>query len=196
MKIFQIIFIIIVLSLINCNTKKTTEIIYYSKSFYDTYFFIFQDFKNNENSLKKIFKVADSCSIDLSILKDINAITIVGTDSTNIDIDYFKSIVFNFSKQQKKYNWIKIFDNNKTFFEKKSILFTVKKENKQTHLTADFIYLSINTLQNFLDYAEKDKTKKITEEYTYVLYNKNNQEKMKLKYHDKGAWFEIDILKK
>ena len=51
-------------------------------------------------------------------------------------------------------------------------------------------------MQNFLDYAEKDKTKKITEEYTYVLYNKNNQEKMKLKYHDKGAWFEIDILKK
>ncbi|MCX8677533.1 MULTISPECIES: hypothetical protein [unclassified Apibacter] len=194
MKIFQIIFIIIVLSLINCNTKKTTEITYYSKSFYDTYFFIFQDFKNNENSLKKIFKVADSCSIDLSILKDINAIKIVGTDSTNIDIDYFKSIVFNFSKQQKKYNWIKIFDNNKTFFEKKSILFTVKKENKQTHLTADFIYLSINTLQNFLDYAEKDEIKKETEDYTYILFNKDKQEKMKLIYHDKGAWFEVEIL--
>ena len=92
MKILRIIYTIILLSLISCHTKKTTEIIYYSKSFYDTYFFLYPDFKNNENSIKKIFKVADSSSINLSILKDKNAITMVGSDSTNIDIDYYKSI--------------------------------------------------------------------------------------------------------
>ena len=80
------------------------------------------------------------------------------------------------------------------FLENKSISFIIKKENNQTFLSSDFETLTVNTVQNFLDYAEKDESKKETENYTYILYNKDNQEKMKLKYHDKGAWFEVEIL--
>ncbi|TWP26117.1 hypothetical protein ETU09_10460 [Apibacter muscae] len=149
---------------------------------------------NNEHSIHEIFKVADSSSINVSILKDKEGIISEGDNSTNLDIDYSKSLVFNISKQSKlKYKWIKILDKKNNFLKEIPLSFSVEEKENQKQLKASFNTLTVNTVQNFLDYAEKDQAKKQTETYTYLLLNKNNQQKMKLNYHEYGDWFEVEI---
>ena len=106
----------------------------------------------------------------------------------NIDITK-QHFSFNRMGQSLKNKYIKV-----NFLKNIPINFNVEEIDNKKILTADFETLTVNTVQNFLDYAEKDEAKKETSTYTYILYNKHNQEKMQLKYHDKGQWFEVEIL--
>ena len=161
------------------------------ESFQDTYntkFYYIKNFKDEEICIKYIF--------DFTKKEKGWIVILTNKDDVFFDdgIPYYKdrvSQIFSFFRHRESLENKGITVN---FLENKSISFIIKKENNQTFLSSDFETLTVNTVQNFLDYAEKDESKKETENYIYILYNKDNQEKMKLKYHDKGAWFEVEIL--
>jgi hypothetical protein len=80
------------------------------------------------------------------------------------------------------------------FLKNLPIHFKTEEKKQEKELFADFETLMVNTVQNFLDYAEKDEAKKEQETYTYILDNKNKIEKIKLVYHEYGKWFEVEVL--
>ena len=186
MKLIKIAFLfIITLHLFSCSTQDKK--IYHLQDTYDARFYIFDGYRDDYESIKYIFDFSERNLGYFFVL-------------TNKKEVYFEDGVYWFKKRYQKFifekkrvgNYYKSVRLN--FLENTPIHFSIKVINYQTYITADFKTLTVNTVQNFLDYAEKDESKKETENYTYILYNKDNQEKMKLKYHDKGAWFEVEIL--
>ena len=151
-------------------------------------FYVFNNFKNNEFCINYLFDFSREKRGLMWILTDKNGAEFDGNIFNSLDTNKER---FYFDKKKVGNIYISAKVN---FLKNTPINFNVEETDNKKILISDFETLTLNTVQNFLDYAEKDKTKKITEEYTYVLYNKNNQEKMKLKYHDKGAWFEVEIL--
>jgi hypothetical protein len=206
--LYYLVFIIILLC---CNTKKSNAegLIYYNKSYYDCYFFIYPDLKDQEENIKKIFLVADTSSIGLSVIKNKKAIITTGSDSSNIDINYSKSIGLNIEKKDKRYYWITLFNKNEIIpisFQNsqgrkikpgtadRAYTYPKNTEHRTLKLHNNFNTLNLNLLQNFLDYAEEDSGKSYYQTYTYELYNKDSIRKVKLTYHEWGEWFEIEVL--
>ena len=179
-------FFISLLFFLECSNKP--PYIYYLESTHFARFYVINNYKDNENCLKYIFNFSTKERGWFYILTDKNGAEFEANGLNNIDITK-QHFSFNRIGQSLKNKYIKV-----NFLKNTPISFIIKKENNQTFLSSDFETLTVNTVQNFLDYAEKDDSKKETENYTYILYNKDNQEKMKLKYHDKGAWFEVEIL--
>lgn len=166
------------------NNVLSPEIVHLKDTYYYKYF-LFKTFIDNESSIRYLFNYIKSTYGDKWILTNDNGVTFED-GSAILNTNYQR---FSIDNIRDKFYYIKV-----NFLKNTPISFIIKKENNQTFLSSDFETLTVNTVQNFLDYAEKDESKKETENYIYILYNKDNQEKMKLKYHDKGAWFEVEIL--
>lgn len=185
------------LLLINCKNNnhvtenkiefdKSPKIEFLTQNYYAK-FYVINNYKDNEDCIKYIFDFAENNSNRLQILTDKNIFKF--EDGTAFLEDNAKQR-FSFSRNGDNFRnkYIKV-----NFLENIPVHFTIKETGNQTDLTADFETLTVNAVQNFLDYAEKDEAKKENETYTYILLNKNNKEKMKLIYHDYGEWFEVEI---
>lgn len=173
----------------NAKSKKDYPSINYLYSPDYAKYYLFNNFQNNEKCIKYLFDFIKNHPGKIEVLTDKD--TFEFDDNVLSKIDTTKQR-FTFSRRLNdnlENTYIRV-----NFLKAEKIIFQKHKENNQTFLSSDFETLTVNTVQNFLDYAEKDDSKKETENYTYILYNKDNQEKMKLKYHDKGAWFEVEIL--
>ncbi|MDR1812949.1 MAG: hypothetical protein LBQ87_08995 [Candidatus Fibromonas sp.] len=75
----------------------------------------------------------------------------------------------------------------KAFFEKR--IFPAK-----TTFKGDFDELNIDVLQSFIRDTSKEELDKEKLAHTYELYNKNGIKKVVIDYHEKGKWFEIEVL--
>ncbi|TWP26113.1 hypothetical protein ETU09_10440 [Apibacter muscae] len=182
------------LFLLNCSNnstnfsdnKQSPKIEFLKESDYAD-FYIFNNYKDNEECIKYIFEFAKEKNDLLWILTDKNGAEFDGKFFSSLDTSKQR---FYFNKKEKgnSYKSIKV-----NFLKEIPLSFSVEEKENQKQLKAAFSTLTVNTVQNFLDYAEKDQAKKQTETYTYLLLNKNNQQKMKLNYHEYGDWFEVEI---
>ncbi|MDR1811921.1 MAG: hypothetical protein LBQ87_03770, partial [Candidatus Fibromonas sp.] len=75
----------------------------------------------------------------------------------------------------------------KAFFEKR--IFPTK-----TTFKGDFDELNIDVLQSFINDIYEEELDKEKLMHTYELYNKNGIKKVVIDYHEKGKWFEIEVL--
>jgi hypothetical protein len=186
-------FLFLFLGFISClnkdKNKNTIEvnpkIIHIQNTYYYDYY-LFDSFQDNENNIKIIFNFIKKTSNSCIILIDKN------------DVYFDDGVPFHNKKIYQRFSFFRESFKNKgitvNFLENKPIHFKIEEKKQQKELFADFETLMVNTVQNFLDYAEKDEAKKEQETYTYILDNKNKIEKIKLVYHEYGKWFEVEIL--
>ncbi|TWP26115.1 hypothetical protein ETU09_10450 [Apibacter muscae] len=189
-----ILFCLCFLFLLNCSNnstnfsdnKQSPKIELFNQNSYAK-FYVLNNYKDNEECIKYIFNFAKKDSGRLQILTDKNIFQF--DDNIEFLEDTTKQR-FSFSRSNNtlKNNSIRV-----NFLKNTPLSFSIKEKENQKQLKAAFNTLTVNTVQNFLDYAEKDQAKKQTETYTYLLLNKNNQQKMKVNYHEYGDWFEVEI---
>ncbi|WP_295811462.1 hypothetical protein [uncultured Apibacter sp.] len=167
----------------NREINKKSEIIHLQDTYYYKYY-LFENFQENEQDIKYLIDFLKKTTGDKWVLTNINGVEFEDNYAI-LDVAHQR---FSINNNLNKFYYIKV-----NFLESTPIHFTTKETENQTDLTADFETLTVNTVQNFLDYAEKDEAKKDIETYTYILYNKSSQEKMKLIYHEYGNWFEVEV---
>ncbi|TWP26114.1 hypothetical protein ETU09_10445 [Apibacter muscae] len=169
------------------DNKQSPKIEFLKESTDSDYFYIINHFKDNEECIKYIF----------DFVSDKKGWTIILTDKNGAKFEGRVFISFDTNKQRfsffRKNNSLKNYSIRVNFLKNTPLSFSVEEKENQKQLKAAFNTLTVNTVQNFLDYAEKDQAKKQTETYTYLLLNKNNQQKMQLNYHEYGDWFEVEI---
>lgn len=173
------------------NERNTTPKIEFLKESNDSdRFYVIDNFEDNEKNIKYLFHFAENIKGWIWILTDKNGVEFEGNIFNSLDTRLQRFSFFR-EKESFKNKSIKV-----NFLENTPVQFTTKKTDNQTYLTTDFETLTVNTVQNFLDYiyVKEDDAKKEKETYSYILSNKNNQEKMKLIYHEYGEWFEVEVL--
>ncbi|TWP26111.1 hypothetical protein ETU09_10430 [Apibacter muscae] len=193
LKLF-ILFSLCFLFLLNCSNNNTnfsnnkqSPKIYHLQDTYNSKFYVLNNYKDNEECIKYIFNF---------IKKEKGWIIIL---TNKYDVHFDDGIPFYEEKIKQRFSFFRARESQKekgikvNFLKKIPLSFSVEEKENQKQLKAAFNTLTVNTVQNFLDYAEKDQAKKQTETYTYLLINKNNQQKMKLNYHEYGDWFEVEI---
>ncbi|TWP26112.1 hypothetical protein ETU09_10435 [Apibacter muscae] len=189
-----ILFCLCFLFLLNCSNnstnfsdnKQSPKIEFLKESDYAD-FYVLNNFKDNEEFIKYIFEFAKEKNDLLWILTDKNGAEFDGKFFSSLDTSKQRLSFF------RKNNSLKNYSIRVNFLEEIPLSFSVEEKENQKQLKAAFNTLTVNTVQNFLDYAEKDQAKKQSPTYTYLLLNKNNQQKMKLNYHEYGDWFEVEI---
>ena len=111
-------------------------------------------------------------------------------DDTSMRFSHDKTEVFSFRRFNSGFKFVSLRPEirlKKAFFEKR--IFPTK-----TTFKGDFDELNIDVLQSFINdiYEEELDKEKLT--HTYELYNKNGIKKVVIDYHEKGKWFEIEVL--
>lgn len=176
-------------------------------------FYIINNFKDNEQCIKYIFSFAEKQFGYFEILTDKNIYDFEdGVEflrKKNKDRFFFHkdknknySIIINIIKkripiqfQNEQGKEVKPYEPpeikvSATDYEEEAS----KINSKTLSLYYNFETLSLNILQNLLDFAEQDKEKKEIDTYIYELYNKDKEKKVVITYHDKGEWFEVEII--
>ncbi|TWP26110.1 hypothetical protein ETU09_10425 [Apibacter muscae] len=189
-----ILFCLCFLFLLNCSNnstnfsdnKQSPKIEFLKESDYAD-FYVFKNYKDNEECIKYIFAFVFDKKGIIIILTDKNGAEFDGKFFSSLDVTKQRFSFF------RKNNSLKNYSIRVNFLKNTPLSFSVEEKENQKQLKVAFSTLTLNTVQNFLDYAEKDQAKKQTETYTYLLLDKNNQQKMKLNYHEYGDWFEVEI---
>ncbi|TWP26116.1 hypothetical protein ETU09_10455 [Apibacter muscae] len=171
----------------NFSDNKQSTKIYHLQDTHFAKFYVLNNYRDNEECIKYIFEFASDKKGWVFILTDKNQVEFEANGLNNINTTK-QCFSFSRSNSSLKNNSIRV-----NFLQNTPLSFSVEEKENQKQLKAAFSTLTVNTVQNFLDYAEKDQAKKQTETYTYLLLNKNNQQKMKLNYHEYGDWFEVEI---
>lgn len=177
-------------------------------------FYIINNFKDNEESIKYLINFSRKQLGRLVIVTDKNTYRFedgfnslednskqqflffrMGENlkNTSITINYLKKIPIKLQNEQgkevKPYEPPVIKVSASDYEEEAS-----KINSKTLSLYYNFETLSLNIFQNLLDFAEQDKVKKEIDTYIYELYNKDKEKKVVITYHDKGEWFEVEII--
>jgi len=104
--------------------------------------------------------------------------------------DYDKTEVFIFQRFNSGFRFVSLRPEirlKEVFFEKEILPTTIT-------FKGDFDELNIDVLENFIREAYREELDKEKLTHLYELYNKNNIKKVVIDYHEKGEWFEIEIL--
>lgn len=182
----------------------------------DTYFakyFVIENFNDNEQCIKYIFSFAEKQFGYFEILTDKNiydfedGVEFLRKKNKNRfffhkDKNKYYSIIINILKkrvpiqfQNEQGKVVKPYEPpvikvSATDYEEEAN----KINSKTLSLYYNFETINLNIFQNLLDFAEQDKGKKEIDTYIYELYNKDKEKKVVITYHDKGEWFEVEII--
>jgi lipopolysaccharide export LptBFGC system permease protein LptF len=197
---YIIIFILLLLSCSGNQEKKKNnkvqnphiEHIFEHIDWAETHYFLFSNFEENEDYIKYLFEFAKTKEgWRISIITDKKTFkfddgALVYVDATK---QRFAFIRPNRESPNNCFDFVKV-----NYLKSETVPFRKKQTDEQNSLYADFDSLNLNVIQNMLDFAEADSAKFHTDDYTYELYNKDNIKKVVIIYHDKGKWFEIEVL--
>lgn len=200
-----------ILLLISCSNHPP-KIDFLNEDYFAKYFVI-ENFNDNEQCIKYIFSFAEKQFGYFEILTDKNiydfedGVEFLRKKNKNRfffhkDKNKYYSIIINILKkrvpiqfQNEQGKEVKPYEPpvikvSATDYEEEAS----KINSKTLSLYYNFETLNLNILQNLLDFAEQDKEKKEIDTYIYELYNKDKEKKIVITYHDKGEWFEVEII--
>ena len=209
---FFLFYILCLLYLNNCSNQPPK--IYHLQNTYLAKYYVIDHFKDNEQCIKYVFSFSKKNNGYLQILTNKNIFEFEdgiefikdttkqrfsfsrkdnGFQNEYIIVNFLKNIPIQFQNEQGKE--VKPYEPpvikvSATDYEEEAS----KINSKTLSLYYNFETLNLNILQNLLDFAEQDKEKKEIDTYIYELYNKDKEKKVVITYHDKGEWFEVEII--
>jgi hypothetical protein len=170
--------------------KNVEPHIYHLQNDYDgTPYYVYSNFRNDYRFIKYLFEFTHKHPGSLIIIGNENQVRF--DDGIAFPDESRTTPYFFFARPDScnlNYTGIRVsFDIGETNF-------FIEKNVQRKKLYADFDSLNLNIVQDMLDFAEADSAKSDTDNYLYELYNRDNLKKVVIEYHEKGKWFEIEIL--
>jgi hypothetical protein len=164
--------------------------IYYLQNDYDgCSYYVYPDFKDDDRSIKYLFDFVHERPGSLVIAG--NESQVHFDDGTAFTDESRKNPYFFFARTDSlSINCTGI----RVSFDVGKVNFEIENSIHGKKLKADFEDIKINILQDMLDFAETDFTKFHVDNYIYELYNNANIKKVIIRYHEKGKWFDVEIL--